>query len=160
MTEQAELERDVFRRFAEIAPMAIALESVQNRMPPEPDILCKLQSGKSVAFELVEVCNPKNAKLLFSAHRIVQAIEDAFAKLPEDVQHEFRARFTGHPLSFQFRHEASLNQVRANLPEILTELAAVQERDYEFVDFAPELRRTVVRKVRSAGRQHNPNGMN
>src|SRR5690349_9058379 len=57
MTEEqkAEAERTLFLRGAAIAGIEVVPESLESRRPPEPDILCTLKSGETVAFELVEV---------------------------------------------------------------------------------------------------------
>ncbi len=44
--------------------MPVASDSIQKRDPPEPDILCRLDDGNYVAFELVEICHPENIALL------------------------------------------------------------------------------------------------
>ena len=47
--------------------MSIDRNSVEKRSPPEPDILCTLQSEGTVAFELVEMCDPQLAKSIATA---------------------------------------------------------------------------------------------
>jgi hypothetical protein len=53
--EKAESERRQFLRAAAIAGIEVVPDSVENRRPPEPDILCTLKSHETVAFELVEL---------------------------------------------------------------------------------------------------------
>jgi len=52
---QAALEREIFRRFASVAGLPVLAGSVQSRCPPEPDILCEVDSAGLVAFELVDL---------------------------------------------------------------------------------------------------------
>src|SRR6267142_4535157 len=55
--EKAEFERRQFLRAAAIARIEVISDSVESRPPTEnePDILCTLKSGETVAFELVEL---------------------------------------------------------------------------------------------------------
>src|SRR3954469_25801956 len=53
--EKAEFERRQFLRAAAIAGIEVVPDSVENRRPPEPDILCILKTRETVAFELVEL---------------------------------------------------------------------------------------------------------
>lgn len=63
-TELAKKEMDVavFLRFLEASGLPIDRNSVEKRSPPEPDILCTYQSEGAVAFELVEMCDPRLAR--------------------------------------------------------------------------------------------------
>ena len=60
--EKAAREIRVFREFVERSGLPIDPTTVQNRPPPEPDIRCVVAGEGSVAFELVELCNPDLAK--------------------------------------------------------------------------------------------------
>src|SRR3954471_644003 len=53
--EKAGSERRQFLRAAAIAGIEVVPDSVENRRPPEPDILCTLKSRETVAFELAEL---------------------------------------------------------------------------------------------------------
>jgi len=53
--EKEDFERRKFLRAAANAGIDVVPDSVENRRPPEPDILCTLKSGETVAFELVEL---------------------------------------------------------------------------------------------------------
>jgi hypothetical protein len=50
---KAAFERSVFRDFAEAARLPLVRGSIESRPPPEPDILCTVEGGTRVAFELV-----------------------------------------------------------------------------------------------------------
>lgn len=52
---QALTEQKIFRRFAEVCPLAICLDSIEKRQPPQPDILCEIKGKGKVAFEMVEL---------------------------------------------------------------------------------------------------------
>lgn len=59
---KGETEVAVFMRFLEVSQLSIDRNSVEKRSPPEPDILCTHQSEGAVAFELVEMCDPRLAQ--------------------------------------------------------------------------------------------------
>ncbi|MBK7674559.1 MAG: hypothetical protein IPJ27_07160 [Candidatus Accumulibacter sp.] len=57
---QAEIE--VFQRFIEASGLPIDRERIEKRAPPEPDIRCHHETEGAIAFELVEMCDPRLAK--------------------------------------------------------------------------------------------------
>ena len=52
---KANREMQVFLEFLQKSELPIKRDSVENRMPPEPDILCRHKEQGFVAFELVEL---------------------------------------------------------------------------------------------------------
>ena len=64
---KGEREMTVFLRFLEASKLPIDRNSVEKRFPPEPDIHCRHTSEGSVAFELVELCDPNLAKSIAKA---------------------------------------------------------------------------------------------
>jgi len=64
---KGEAEVAVFLRFLEASRLPIDRTSVEKRSPPEPDILCTHQSEGAVAFELVEMCDPRLARSIANA---------------------------------------------------------------------------------------------
>jgi hypothetical protein len=50
--KQEEEELTVFGEFAKVCPLPLLLNTAQNRPTPEPDILCDIESGEKLAFEL------------------------------------------------------------------------------------------------------------
>jgi len=57
----------VFGRFLALSKLPIDPISVEKRLPPEPDILCRHLSDGPLAFELVEMCDPRLAKAIATA---------------------------------------------------------------------------------------------
>ena len=55
-------EVEVFMLFLKASMIDEDQSRVQKRSPPEPDILCHFRNGETVAFELVELCDPNLAK--------------------------------------------------------------------------------------------------
>lgn len=64
---KGEAEVAVFLHFLEASRLPIDRTSVEKRSPPEPDILCTHQSEGAVAFELVEMCDPRLARSIANA---------------------------------------------------------------------------------------------
>ena len=51
----------VFKEFIEKANINIDKKTIEKRLPPEPDILCKDWEGNYIAFELAELCSQELA---------------------------------------------------------------------------------------------------
>ena len=55
-------EIDAFLRFVKAANLSIDVSTIEKRNPPEPDLRCVHEVDGAIAFELVELCDPKMAK--------------------------------------------------------------------------------------------------
>lgn len=159
MSDQAESELAAFRHFIEVAGLDVLPESIVKRDPPEPDVRCRLASGEVIAFELVEVCNQTNARSMFSAQQVHEAIVFAYENLPRELREAFDRRFISRPLSFYFRPQASLSLVRNTLGSLLTELGSASLSGEGFTSFSEAVGR-VVAGVRLAGRLDDPGSVN
>lgn len=62
--KKKEHERLTLKKFIEARDQTDVECHIENRNPPEPDILYSSLDGKSVAFELVEVCAPEIARAI------------------------------------------------------------------------------------------------
>ena len=60
-SQKEAMEKSIFFQFINEAKLPIVPDSIENRKPPEPDILCSYTTGEIVAFELVEICDPNLA---------------------------------------------------------------------------------------------------
>jgi hypothetical protein len=67
--EKAIRERLVFHTFLKSSGLPIRPESIESRMPPEPDILCVHENDGKLAFELVEICAEDVARKVSAARR-------------------------------------------------------------------------------------------
>ena len=65
--EKAERERWIFEEFAGRAGLMVVPGSVESRLPPEPDILCRIEDQGPVAFELVELIDQGLARSIARA---------------------------------------------------------------------------------------------
>ena len=120
---------------------------------------CRLSNGEEVAFELVEICNPVNARFSGSASHIHGLIMSAYRSLPPSVRKAFDHRFINVPLSFSFRPTASLSAIRNALPSLLTELVSAPEDDVGYYGLSAAVK-AVVLSVRRIGRVDNPGNVN
>lgn len=64
---KGEIEVEVFRRFLGQSGLPIDPSSIEKRLPPEPDILCRHNFEGELAFELVEMCDQNLAKFIAQA---------------------------------------------------------------------------------------------
>lgn len=53
--KQEQFERLVFESFTQVAPFTVLKGTIENRSPPEPDIVCKIEGRGEVGFELTEL---------------------------------------------------------------------------------------------------------
>ena len=153
--QQIEDELHAFRVFAAQFLLPVISESIQKRDPPEPDILCRLADGNHVAFELVEICHPKNAAFMGGVGARADLIEKAYQNLPAEIKSRFDGRFVNSPLSFEFLPKASQHQISARIRGILCELmnqASSKDDDWVFSTDA----RKVLASVRARGRVDTP----
>jgi hypothetical protein len=149
-----EEELRVFRSFCIRSHIGIVPGSIEKRSPPEPDILCRLEDGTTLAFELVEVCDPQNARFFGGAPLVARALEETYRDLPDELRARFTLRFASKPLSFS-APDASLNRIRRTLPRIFEELVNQPETDGQFCTFSKAVERVLV-SVRLVGRVDTP----
>ena len=159
MRDRIEEELQVFRHFIQVARLPVIPESIEKRYPPEPDVHCRLSHGEQAAFELVEICNPVNARFSGSAGDIYDFAMSAYRSLPPLVRKAFDHRFINVPLSFSFRPTASLSAIKNALPSLLTELVSAPEGNVGYDGLSAAVR-AVVLSVRNAGRADNPDNVN
>lgn len=159
MADQADSELGEFWAFVAAAQLAVVPDAVVKRTPPEPDILCRLQNGEAVAFELVEICNSRNARFMGSATHKHELIVAAYEGLTDQDREVFDRRFVDVPLSFYFRRETSVTAIRQVLPGLLTELASMRSRSDEYTAFSARVAEAVV-SVRERGRLNAPGEVN
>jgi hypothetical protein len=66
---KASREMQVFLEFLQKSGLPIERDSAENRMPPEPDILCRHKEQGFIAFELTELCDAEIAETIAKAVR-------------------------------------------------------------------------------------------
>lgn len=66
----------IFRLFVEASGLAVNLETIQKRQPPEPDIQCEIRELGCTSFELVEI-DPQLARAFGNQLRLQSELSDA-----------------------------------------------------------------------------------
>src|SRR5438093_7395810 len=82
-----------FLDFAKACRLAIQLDSIEKREPPEPDILCKIAREGTVAFEMVELIDQGLAQQIYESIRLQQLLEDTYQNLPTRARTAIEERF-------------------------------------------------------------------
>jgi hypothetical protein len=79
---QGKREIQIVKKFAEICPYKINLNSIKKKDPPEPDIFCKLDNRLELNFELVECLDNSIAKTTSDQISLKYLLDDEKNKLP------------------------------------------------------------------------------
>lgn len=130
MRDKESDEMTVFREFAEARPLPFNLETVENRKPPEPDILCGLDGGGAVAFELVsaedETADKANPGVRVPADKVFgdnfalqRAIQDCYLAAVEKGEIDSPERFHYHTVHVHFEDSARFKQSKKSVPEVV-----------------------------------------
>ncbi len=111
----------MFKDFAERSTLDIDRDSIENRPPPKPDILCLFMDGESVAFELKELCVPRfkevDSYLTKSGSEkpmYIRAANPEEKTIVDALRKEYQ---TGHPIELLFY----LDGFTARPPQALAE---------------------------------------
>lgn len=123
MDSHAKRELDVFSLFAACSPLRVSMGSIQKRTPPEPDIVCELEGGGGIAFELVELADSIMVKTSADTATHRQCFNDAIAALGRDAGPEFRERYGTGFFHFSFREGSSLRTRKKGITEAVKRLA-------------------------------------
>lgn len=68
----------IFKEFAEVSPLCIDINSIESRDPPEPDIVCLLQNGNYVYFELTELIDRSHMEHVEVMSNIKEAMDKIY----------------------------------------------------------------------------------
>jgi hypothetical protein len=86
-------EQKIFLDFAKACGLAIRLDSIEKREPPEPDILCKIEQEGAVAFEMVELIDQGLAQQTYESIGLQQLLEDTYQNLSTSARTEIERLF-------------------------------------------------------------------
>ena len=78
-SQQDEDELRVFRSFITCAGLSVAPETIEKLQPPEPDIRCVLAENGPTRFELVEIIDPRLARVVGNQRTLQRRLADAAA---------------------------------------------------------------------------------
>lgn len=107
-------EQEIFSLFAEASGFQIRPESIQNRKPPEPDILCEIVGDGLVAFEMVSLTSSEALRLARGGHDLQRRFEDEICKWPE-----LRANFSDAIIHIDFHQAAPKQRRQGSIKELL-----------------------------------------
>jgi hypothetical protein len=106
---QAPKELAVFRSFAAVCGLFVEPSSIEKRNPPEPDILCRLEGGKPIAFEMVRLVDQeKIAKRLGDKEKLEQHLGQTVGALPECLRDQLQSLIGNARIFIRMRPKKSL----------------------------------------------------
>lgn len=136
MRSKEKQELEIFTAFARVSPLSISLESIENRKPPEPDIVCELESGNRIYFELTK-STPKSIEHSNSqVVQLPQRIYDKLNKLDETKQKTIKKKYRDALIYIAFKYQLTDNKMTNSIDSILNFLAELE--DYSVGEFYPE----------------------
>lgn len=91
--EKSEREKKIFRLFAKVCPLSILPESITKADPPNPDILCEVEGGKQIAFELGEIIDESFAMRTNESNRLQQLLITEYQNLSSNELSDFNNKF-------------------------------------------------------------------
>jgi len=90
---QRQEELAVFRRFVQVCPLPICLDSVESRSEPEPDIRCALEDHTVLAFELTEILDKTVARRRNAMYRALDTFRNLISDLSAYDRGTFNCRY-------------------------------------------------------------------
>lgn len=152
MTRKAQMEAElaVFREFSGVCPIEILADSIESRIPQEPDIRC-VMTGQAVAFELVELVDPSAIETISLQRGTQEYLEDAYRNLSVDSHEQFDVRYRRSMLSFDFAPDAGLTKRKKVIDKAFDILISFRQSLHEFCikhdsDLMPVLRGVRVKR--------------
>ncbi len=118
---QAHGELTVFRAFVSVCPLPIRTDLVENRPPPEPDIICHVEGEGAIAFEMTEIVDEGVARRLDAKLELQQQLQDSCQQLPAADQ----AKIEDMNVYVSFEESASLRSKERTVPKIVEWLKQV-----------------------------------
>jgi hypothetical protein len=134
----------IFIRFAEVCGLTVQPDSIEKRNPPEPDILCKIEGGSSVAFEMVELIDSNLAQQTYEQIKFQRLLEEAYESLPRDQHTKLKKHFENALVHVAF-HPYTSSRARENIIPLV--LAWLQELDLSFEGTSSPTAQSSVGKV-------------
>jgi len=126
---QATKELEVFQSFATVCDLCIGPDSIEKRHPPEPDIFCRLQGGRGLAFEMVRLIDRNRlARRLGDKEKLERHFEEYCRSLPDGLRDQLETRIGNARISVKMQTSASLSALRDAVPKIVQLLLAVDSR--------------------------------
>lgn len=122
----ASRELAIFCGFGESCELPIIQHTIQNREPPEPDILCEVERIGALAFELLEILDENRiARTLGIQNRAMDEFRNGYRAMPDEDQAKMRAGLGNATVRVRISGAVSLNKRREAIREVLESLLNV-----------------------------------
>ena len=104
-------ERDVFIAFSKVAPFVVLPDTIENRRPPEPDILCQIDGMGKVGFELTELIDEDYMAHIGMLFNTKKFLSDYWKNgLDQEDSALFNKKYKGALLHFEFSPETKFKE--------------------------------------------------
>jgi hypothetical protein len=138
---QAEREREIFEAFTAVAPFKVLPGSIENRSPPEPDILCQIEGRGKVGFELTELIDQAymaRIGLMFKTRKYLNSYWQNELDTRDSAL--FLSKYSDTLLHFDYSQTSSLNERKVAAKIAFQKLLHLPDNcDGEFLNSDPEL---------------------
>jgi hypothetical protein len=122
LNQQSRNELRVFKRFAEVCPYSINFDSIEKRNPSEPDILCKLSDGRTIAFEIVECIDSSLSRSISNSCKLGSAFYKMIEELPDERKYRVKSKFGDVLITVVFHEGIPLIKKRRLIEPIFNQL--------------------------------------
>jgi hypothetical protein len=115
--QKKKVQNQIFKEFTKKCPLKIA--SFESKEPPEPDILCQLSNGSTLAFELTEAVDnkiPHKDSVIEKAEEFWQEYKNN--RLPKNEKERFEHIFSGCSLTLSLSDQATKRMIKKAIPLI------------------------------------------
>ena len=152
--EQREME--VFKAFAKAAPFSVLPDTIENRSPPEPDILCEINDVGQVGFELTELIDQSYMARLGLLFNTKQFLSDYWKNgLNREESDIFNNKYKGALLHFEYAQDSKLKDRKAVAKKAFIKLLGLPENSSGDVlkndpELAPVLNWVNIRRIELA----------
>ena len=112
-------EKEIFMMFAKICPLNIIPISIENRMPPEPDILCQSIAAGWISFEMVRLDYEKFTQVISEKIKLREKFYASCKGLSGSLRLELIKKFGGCSVSVAFRPVLTPGEWKEAIPCML-----------------------------------------
>lgn len=123
--QHAHNELNVFRRFVAVCPLRIEPNFIDKREPPEPDILCRLNDGSHIAFELVSANDADAQRRRGDSDILESKLKETLINACNAGNFPALSEWNGRTVRVRFVDSASLHSRLKAVPravELITEI--------------------------------------
>jgi len=125
MSKQQKIEKKVFEAFCDVCELSIIKDSIENKNPPEPDILCKVNKTNFIAIELTEIVDRTLANNFNKQIESMNILRNYYLNLSEDLKERFKNKYNNAMIWPQFKEKCTMLQRKKLLPHIFECLLSI-----------------------------------